>query len=77
MLFYLYNYIFNYYSDYNLDKNIINIKNNLKKTITLKKKFYTPSLIELKNKIFFRELKYKHKININDLIQTKNNLTSI
>lgn len=76
---YLYNYITNNNDIYNnsCDPNLIKIKNNLKKTITFKKKFYSPNILELKNKIFFRNLKHLHKLNPYDLIEAKNKLKKI
>tara|TARA_B100001094_G_scaffold273951_1_gene280648 strand:- start:906 stop:1304 length:399 start_codon:yes stop_codon:yes gene_type:complete len=58
-----------------LDKELINIKSKLKKVNTIKKKFYTPSIIELNNQIY----KIKNKNNKfipknNELIESKNNL---
>jgi len=76
----LYNYISNYnntYYDNECDLTIINIKNNLKKTTTLTRRYYKPNLLELKNKIFFRKLKHLYKFNTNDLIEAKKNLKKI
>jgi hypothetical protein len=58
--------LYNYY--------LYDIKNNLKHTVTLKKQFYIPTQLELQNKVFMLNLKKKHKINVNDLINSKNNL---
>ena len=52
----------------------MNIKNNLKKTTTLTRRYYKPDILELKNKIFLRNLKHLHKYNPNDLIEAKKNL---
>ena len=73
----LYDYITNYNDDYNsntYDLTIMNIKNNLKKTTTLTRRYYKPDILELKNKIFLRNLKHLHKYNPNDLIDAKKNL---
>ena len=76
----LYDYISNYndiYDSNTYDLTIINIKNNLKKTTTLTRKYYRPDVLELKNKIFFRNLKHLYKINSDDLIEAKKNLKKI
>ena len=72
IIYSLYNYIVNNYDIVNQE--LIDAKSKLKKTYTLKKQFYKPNLLELKNKIFFRNLKYLNKINSNDLIKIKQNL---
>ena len=74
MLFYIMNYIKEYYNNYDLNPDILNIKNNLKKTYTLKKKFYKPTFNEINNKLFMINLKKKYKINHEELILIKNNL---
>ena len=76
----LYDYISNYndiYDSNTYDLTIINIKNNLKKTTTLTRKYYRPDVLELKNKIFFRNLKFLYKISSDDLIEAKKNLKKI
>lgn len=73
----LYNYITSYndvYDPNTYDLTIMNIKNNLKKTTTLTRRYYKPDILELKNKIFLRNLKHLHKHNPNDLIEAKKNL---
>ena len=70
----LYHYFANYndiYDSNTYDLTIINIKNNLKKTTTLTRRYYKPDLLELKNKIFFRNLKHLYKISPDDLIEAK------
>jgi len=71
----LHEYIYSKEDIYN--NYLIDIKNNLKHTITLKKKFYIPSKLEILNKHFMIQLKNKPKINIQDIIDTKNNLKPI
>jgi len=78
MFLYIVDYLKNIFiNDSNLDSNLLNIKNNLKKTITLKKIFYTPTYNELNHQIFLFNLKKKMKINIDDLINIKINLKNI
>ena len=60
-------YLYNYY--------LQDVKNNLKPIKTLKKIFYIPTKNELQNKIFMLRVKNKSKINIDELIQCKNNLS--
>ena len=78
-IYLLYNYIIDYNNIYNnnCDPTLIHIKNNLKKTVTLKRKYYNPNILELKNKIFFRNLKHLYKHNPNDFIKAKNKLKKI
>tara|TARA_Y100000389_G_C17407278_1_gene488796 strand:- start:834 stop:1070 length:237 start_codon:yes stop_codon:yes gene_type:complete len=59
---------------YDEDYNLLKIKNNLKKTYTLKKKFYFPTIKEIQNKYHNIKLKNKPTINVNDIIFIKNNL---
>ena len=76
----LYDYIINYnnISDSSTyDSTILNVKNNLKKTHTLKRQYYIPTISELNNKIFFINLKYLHKFSSTDLIEAKNKLKKI
>ena len=62
---------------YDDDYNLINIKNTLKKTKTLKKKFYIPTDIEIQNKYHRIKLKKRPRINVTDIIHIKNNLKQI
>jgi hypothetical protein len=62
---------------YEGDYNLINIRNNLKPTITLTRKFYTPTKNEIINKYQMRENRNKPKININEIIEVKKNLIHI
>lgn len=62
---------------YEGDYNLINIRNNLKPTITLTRKFYTPTENEIINKYQMRENRNKPKININEIIEVKKNLIHI
>ena len=62
---------------YEGDYNLMNIKNNLKPTVTLTRKFYTPTENEIINKYQMRENRIKPKININELLEVKKNLIQI
>ena len=62
---------------YEGDYDLMNIKNNLKPTVTLTRKFYTPTENEIINKYQMRENRNKPKININELIEAKKNLIHI
>ena len=62
---------------YEGDYNLINIRNNLKPTITLTRKFYTPTENEIINKYQMRENRNKPKININEIVEVKKNLIHI
>ena len=77
-IYYLYHYFANYNDIYDnsntYDLTIINIKNNLKKTTTLTRRYYKGRFIRIKNKIFFRNLKHLYKISPDDLIEAKKNL---
>ena len=59
---------------YDEDYTLLQIKNNLKKTYTLKKKFYFPTINEIQNKSHRIKLKSRPCININDIIYSKNKL---
>jgi len=74
MIYSLINY-FNslFYEQNELEK----VKCNLRKTVTLKKIFYTPNIIELKNKMFFIKHKNKYKINPTELLKIKDRLKPI
>ena len=56
---------------YEGDYDLMNIKNNLKPTVTLTRKFYTPTENEIINKYQMRENRIKPKININELLEVK------
>ena len=78
MIYYIYTKIKEFiYDDYYIDPEIKKINSNLKKTTTLKKTFYKPTLNELNNKIFFIKLKNKIKLNPIDLINEKINLKKV
>ena len=62
---------------YEGDYDLMNIKNNLKPTVTLTRKFYTPTENEIINKYQMRENRIKPKININELLEVKKNLIQI
>tara|TARA_Y100000589_G_scaffold312504_1_gene332921 strand:+ start:1764 stop:2006 length:243 start_codon:yes stop_codon:yes gene_type:complete len=62
---------------YEGDYDLMNIKNNLKPTVTLTRKFYTPTENEIINKYQMRENRNKPKIKINELIEAKKNLIHI
>tara|TARA_Y100000389_G_C17168782_1_gene368067 strand:- start:322 stop:564 length:243 start_codon:yes stop_codon:yes gene_type:complete len=58
--------LYNYYLE--------EVKNNLKPTQTLKKKFYIPTKNEIQNKSFMIRIKNKPKIIKEQLIECKKNL---
>ena len=62
---------------YEGDYDLMNIKNNLKPTVTLTRKFYTPTENEIINKYQMRENRNKPKIDINELLNVKKNLIEI
>lgn len=62
---------------YEEDFNLMEIKNKLKPTITLTRKFYVPTEYEIINKYQMIENRKKPKINIEELINIKKNLTHI
>jgi len=62
---------------YDGDYNLINIKNNLKSTVTLTRKFYTPTENEIINKYQMRKNRVKPKIDIDELLEIKKNLIQI
>ena len=62
---------------YEGDYNLMNIKNNLKPTVTLTRKFYTPTENEIINKYQMRENRIKPKIDIDELLEVKKNLVHI
>ena len=62
---------------YEGDYNLMNIKNNLKPTVTLTRKFYTPTEHEIINKYQMRENRVKPKIDIDELLEVKKNLVHI
>ena len=62
---------------YEGDYNLMNIKNNLKPTVTLTRKFYTPTEQEIINKYQMRENRIKPKINIDELLEVKKNLVHV
>ena len=67
--------LFNHF--YEEDFNLMEIKNKLKPTITLTRKFYVPTEQEIMNKYQMIENRKKPKINIEELINIKKNLTHI
>ena len=62
---------------YEGDYNLMNIKNNLKPTVTLTRQFYVPTENEIINKYQMRENRNKPKIDINELLNVKKNLIEI
>jgi hypothetical protein len=62
---------------YDGDFNLINIRNNLKPTVTLTRRFYTPTEHEIINKYQMRENRIKPRINITELLEIKKNLIHI
>lgn len=62
---------------YEGDYNLMNIKNNLKPTVTLTRKFYTPTEQEIINKYQMRENRIKPKIDIDELLEVKKNLVHV
>ena len=62
---------------YEGDYNLMNIKNNLKPTVTLTRQFYVPTENEIINKYQMRENRNKPKININEIVEVKKNLIHI
>tara|TARA_B100000401_G_C52728568_1_gene682346 strand:+ start:917 stop:1153 length:237 start_codon:yes stop_codon:yes gene_type:complete len=62
---------------YDGDYNLMNIKNNLKPTVTLTRKFYTPTEQEIINKYQMRENRIKPKIDIVELLEVKKNLVHV
>jgi len=62
---------------YEGDYNLMNIKNNLKPTVTLTRQFYVPTEHEIINKYQMRENRIKPRININELLEVKKNLIQI
>tara|TARA_B100001142_G_C13940349_1_gene502924 strand:+ start:90 stop:332 length:243 start_codon:yes stop_codon:yes gene_type:complete len=62
---------------YEGDYNLINIKNNLRPTVTLTRQFYVPTEHEIINKYQMRENRNKPKIDINELLNVKKNLIQI
>lgn len=67
--------LFNHF--YEEDFNLMEIKNKLKPTITLTRKFYVPTEQEIMNKYQMIENRKKPKINIEELINIKKKLTHI
>ena len=67
--------LFNHF--YEEDFNLMEIKNKLKPTTTLTRKFYVPTEHEIINKYQMIENRKKPKINIEELINIKKNLTHI
>ena len=72
----LYNIVL-YECFYDGDFNLINIRNNLKPTVTLTRRFYTPTEHEIINKYQMRENRIKPRINITELLEIKKNLIHI
>ena len=62
---------------YEGDYNLMNIKNNLKPTVTLTRKFYTPTEQEIINKYQMRENRIKPKIDIDELLEVKKKLVHV
>jgi len=67
--------LFNHF--YEEDFNLMEIKNKLKPTTTLTRKFYVPTEHEIINKYQMIENRKKPKINIEELINIKKKLTHI
>ena len=67
--------LFNHF--YDEDFNLMEIKNKLKPTTTLTRKFYVPTEHEIINKYQMIVNRKKPKINIEELINIKKNLTHI
>ena len=59
---------------YDEDYNLIEIKNKLKHTVTLKRRFFAPTELEIINKYHMIKNKSRPKINVSDLINAKKNL---
>lgn len=62
---------------YDGDYDLINIKNKLKHTVTLKRKFYVPTKHEIINKYHMIKTKNLPKISVNDLVNAKKNLIHV
>ena len=76
----LYNLLYNillYICFFDEDYNLMNIKKNLKHTITLKKQFYVPTKKEIVNKYQMWRNRIKPKIDINELLEIKKNLSKL
>ena len=67
--------LYEYFNDE--DYTLIELKNNLKSTKTLQKKFYCPSKLEILNKYHKIQIKKKPYINVVELLSIKKNLRSI
>tara|TARA_Y100001958_G_C21098123_1_gene449010 strand:- start:8 stop:241 length:234 start_codon:yes stop_codon:yes gene_type:complete len=67
--------LFNHF--YEEDFNLMEIKNKLKPTTTLTRRFYVPTEHEIINKYQMIENRKKPKIDIEELINIKKNLTHI
>jgi hypothetical protein len=67
--------LYEYFNDENYI--LMEIKNNLKSTQTLKKKFYCPTKLEILNKYHKIQIKKRPCINISELLLTKQNLKTI
>ena len=67
--------LYEYFNDD--DYTLMEIKNNLKSTKTLKKKFYIPNKIDILNKYHKIQIKKKPTINISEILLIKKNLKSI
>ncbi len=67
--------LFNHF--YDEDFNLMEIKNKLKPTTTLTRQFYVPTEHEIINKYQMIVNRKKPKINIEELINIKKNLTHI
>lgn len=62
---------------YNESNEIINVRKNLKRTSTLRRKFYVPKKKEILNKLYIIKYRNNPKFNIDDLLRAKNNLKNI
>ena len=72
----LYNFgLYEYFNDENYI--LMELKNNLKSTKTLQKRFYCPSKLEILNKYHKIQIKKRPYINVFELLSTKKNLKSI
>jgi hypothetical protein len=67
--------LYEYFNDDNYT--LMEIKNNLKSTKTLKKTFYIPNKIDILNKYYKIQIKKKPTINISEILLIKENLKSI
>jgi hypothetical protein len=62
---------------YNESNEIINVRNNLKRTSTLRRTFYVPEKKEILNKLYIIKYRNNPKFKIDDLLRAKNNLKNI